>query len=659
MDTTTTTLQEALQNALQDLKPDAPQYPLGVTSAAPSPELTLLQAAVLPQAEAPQAEASQAGSPQAEAPQAGSPQTEAELAAQRRKAQKLKCQGHATQGAAARYYPVPAGREAVPQPSAAEREKIFSFTPPNASLVNRLIKCMRSERVQETTNDQGEVVCITLKPATREETLNLSLQIEALKSNKRDNFVDQLLLYFMAPTGLGREDHQRTRALLERLAPRHILDLARNYTQPVGQDFIAEANEAWTDPVQAQLTLYEGEIPARPKVKDANVFVTGLSERSALLPEPFRLALKDLIRILRDCQPSKLHDFMELLQGLLRLSSRDLILALIDLGQKRSADAGLDSWINPKAYEAVGGDVHKRLQALMSVAQPKKAAAKKAAGKKTAGKKTAKTAQPAGQQETLKQSASAKRTAAQASASAQSASVQASAAPTPTAAESAAAEPTAAEPTAAEPTVAESAVAEPIVAEPTAAELSRAAEVTAPSAQPATEAAASSSAAPVCPEAATLEAAAAQEAAAPTAPVGEPGVMAAQEPVLNSTAESESLAAPAPEGCAVASAALAESPVTAPVVTAKPQTAGGVVAAAPEAGAYGAGVRATPNVRCKVAVDFSEVEGGAEIPQQAHALVKAFAQDEAQRAWEQKQKQLRRKHNKAERKQRKAARLHN
>ena len=494
MDTTTTTLQEALQNALQDLKPDAPQYPLGVTSAAPSPELTLLQAAVLPQAEA----------PQAGAPQAGAPQTEAELAAQRRKAQKLKCQGHATQGAAARYYPVPAGREAVPQPSAAEREKIFSFTPPNASLVNRLIKCMRSERVQETTNDQGEVVCITLKPATREEALNLSLQIEALKSNKRDDFVDQLLLYFMAPTGLGREDHQRTRALLERLAPRHILDLARNYTQPVWQDFIAEANEAWTDPVQDQLTLYEGEIPARPKVKDANVFVTGLSERSALLPEPFRLALKDLIRILRDCQPSKLHDFMELLQGLFWLSSRDLILALIDLGQKRSADADLDSWINPKAYEAVGGDVHKRLQALMSVAKPKKAAAKKAAGKKTA--------QPAGQQETLKQSASAKRTAAQASASAQSASVQASAAPTPTAAESAAAEPTA-----------------------------------------------------------------------------------------------------------------AESPVTAPVVTAKPQTAGGVVAAAPEAGADGAGVRATPNVRCKVAVDFSEVEGGAEIPQQAHALVKAFA----------------------------------
>ena len=649
MDTTTTTLQEALQNALQDLKPDAPQYPLGVTSAAPSPELTLLQAAVLPQAGSSQAGSSQAGAPQAEASQAGAPQAEAELAAQRRKAQKLKCQGHATQGAAARYYPVPAGREAVPQPSAAEREKIFSFTPPNASQVNRLIKCMRSERVQETTNDQGEVVCITLKPATREEALNLSLQIEALKSNKRDDFVDQLLLYFMAPTGLGRENHQRTRALLERLAPRHILDLARNYTQPVWQDFIAEANEAWTDPVQAQLTLYEGEIPARPKVKDANVFVTGLSERSALLPEPFRLALKDLIRILRDCQPSKLHDFMELLQGLFLLSSRDLILALIDLGQKRSADSGLDSWINPKAYEAVGGDVHKRLQALMSVAKPKKAAAKKAAGKKTA-----KTAQPAGQQETLKQSASAKRTAAQASASAQSASVQASAAPTPTAAESAAAEPTAAEPTAAEPTVAESAAAEP-----TAAELNRATEVTAPSAQPATEAAASSSAAPVCPEAATLEAAAAQEAAAPTAPVGEPGVMAVPEPVLNSTAESESLAAPAPEGCAVAPAALAESPVTAPVVTAKPQTAGGVDATAPEAGSDGAGFRAAPNVRCKVAVDFSEVEGGAEIPQQAHALVKAFAQDEAQLALEQKQKQLRRKHNKAERKQRKAARLHN
>lgn len=65
--------------------------------------------------------------------------------------------------------------------------------------------------------------------------------------------------------------------------------------------------------------------------------------------------------------------------------------------------------------------------------------------------------------------------------------------------------------------------------------------------------------------------------------------MAAQEPVLNSTAEPEILAAPAPEGCAVAPAALAESPVIASVVTAKPQTAGGVDATAPEAGADGAG----------------------------------------------------------------------
>ena len=176
METTTNTVQDSLHDTQHDT--------LGVTSAAQTPAATLQQ----------------------ELPPAS---TEAERAAQLRKVHKLKCQGHATQGAVARYYPIPAGREAVPQPTEAEREKIFSYTPPRACQVNRLVKCMRSERVQEVTDQDGHVVRIALKPMARDMALNLSLQIEVLKPAKRADYVDQLLNYFMAPNGLGREDHQR------------------------------------------------------------------------------------------------------------------------------------------------------------------------------------------------------------------------------------------------------------------------------------------------------------------------------------------------------------------------------------------------------------------------------------------------------------------
>ena len=127
-------------------------------------------------------------------------------------------------------------------------------------------------------------------------------------------------------------------------------------------------------------------MPARPKAKDANDFIAALSERCALLPEPFRLVLKDLIRILSDCQSSKLHDFMETVQGLLTLSSKDLIAALIELGQHMIQDAGIDFLIHPKEFEAAGGDLRQRLQALMIVPKTKKSAVKKTAVKQSADK---------------------------------------------------------------------------------------------------------------------------------------------------------------------------------------------------------------------------------------------------------------------------------
>ena len=353
METTTNTVQDSLQDTPQDTQQDTRD----VTSA------TQTSAVALPPA-----------------------CTEAERAAQLRKIHKLKCQGHATQGAVARYYPVPAGREAVPQPTEAEREKIFSYTPPRACQVNRLVKCMRSERVQEVTDQDGHVVRIALKPMARDMALNLSLQIEVLKPAKRADYVDQLLNYFMAPNGLGREDHQRSRALLERLEPHHILDLARNCELPVWQDLIAEANEAWGDPKEAQLSLYEREVPERPKAKDANDLIACLSERSALFSEPIRLVLKDLIRILNDGQPAKLRNFMVPVKEMLTLSSKGMIDRLIELGQNFIRGAGIDPLINPKAYEAANGDLHQRLQALVIVPKTKKAAVKKVSAKRAAAK---------------------------------------------------------------------------------------------------------------------------------------------------------------------------------------------------------------------------------------------------------------------------------
>ena len=348
---------ESTTNTVQDSLHDTQQDPSGVTSTAPSPAMTLPPAS-----------------------------TEAERAAQLRKIHKLKCQGHATQGAVARYYPIPAGREAVPQPTEAEREKIFSYTPPRACQVNRLVKCMRSERVQEVTDQDGHVVRIALKPMARDMALSLSLQIEVLKPAKRADYVDQLLNYFMAPNGLGREDHQRSRALLERLEPHHILDLARNCELPVWQDLIAEANEAWGDPKEAQLSLYEREVPERPKAKDANDLIACLSERSALFSEPLRLVLKDLIMILNDGQPAKLRNFMVTVKEMLPLSSKGMVAQLIELGQNFIRGAGIDPLINPKAYEAANGDLHQRLQALVIVPKTKKAATKKVSAKRTSSK---------------------------------------------------------------------------------------------------------------------------------------------------------------------------------------------------------------------------------------------------------------------------------
>lgn len=538
-------------NTVQDSLHDTQQDTSGVTSTAPSPAMTLPPAS-----------------------------TEAERAAQLRKIHKLKCQGHATQGAVARYYPIPAGREAVPQPTEAEREKIFSYTPPRACQVNRLVKCMRSERVQEVTDQDGHVVRIALKPMARDMALSLSLQIEVLKPAKRADYVDQLLNYFMAPNGLGREDHQRSRALLERLEPHHILDLARNCELPVWQDLIAEANEAWGDPKEAQLSLYEREVPERPKAKDANDLIACLSERSALFSEPLRLVLKDLIMILNDGQPAKLRNFMVTVKEMLPLSSKGMVAQLIELGQNFIRGAGIDPLINPKAYEAANGDLHQRLQALVIVPKTKKAATKKVSAKRTSSK-------------------------------ARSAAVQTQVAA---------------------PSATPSVVAPTVTAVESAQAASAAESTQAASAADSTQAASAATTSPDTALSTPSEQAASAVATSPdTAPNVAPNAPSAQVTCAQSesTPEPQGLAAtPAPQGL---DPALRDELAAAELERAAAQLGAPAPEAAPEAAEHSG-------------------NNSSDVSAQLEAM--------AQRAQEQRQKELRRKQHKAERKQRKAARHH-
>lgn len=542
---------ESTTNTVQDSLHDTQQDPSGVTSTAPSPAMTLPPAS-----------------------------TEAERAAQLRKVHKLKCQGHATQGAVARYYPIPAGREAVPQPTEAEREKIFSYTPPRACQVNRLVKCMRSERVQEVTDQDGHVVRIALKPMARDMALNLSLQIEVLKPAKRADYVDQLLNYFMAPNGLGREDHQRSRALLERLEPHHILDLARNCELPVWQDLIAEANEAWGDPKEAHLSLYEGEVPERPKAKDANDLIACLSERSALFSEPLRLVLKDYIRVLNDGQPAKLHDFMVNVKVMLSLNSKDMLAQIIEQGQNFIRGAGIDPLINPKAYEAANGDLHQRLQALVIVPKTKKAATKKVSAKRTSSK-------------------------------ARSAAVQTQVAA---------------------PSATPSVVAPTVTAVESAQAASAAESTQAASAADSTQAASAATTSPDTALSTPSEQAASAVATSPdTAPNVAPNAPSAQVTCAQSesTPEPQGLAAtPAPQGL---DPALRDELAAAELERAAAQLGAPAPEAAPEAAEHSG-------------------NNSSDVSAQLEAM--------AQRAQEQRQKELRRKQHKAERKQRKAARHH-
>ena len=305
----------------------------------------------------------------------------AQVRAAQRKELQLKRQAHATTGVMEQFHAAPAGREAVPQPNAAARDKADGFYPCSGPQFTFLKKYFRSTQVQEVVAEDGAVLRVTFKPNTLDEALKLVLACEALKPNQRGLFLDQLRDYFLAPNGLGPKDHQKTRALLEALAPSHILALAQNLNDPWWQALLQEAQSAWGDPNEAGLSCCEFEIPAKPKAEHAVKLIQALGERRKFWPELLRFLCDDLIKPLSICQPSKLHDFMEYVKALLKLSSQELLNQFMELSQRLPQDFSFDALIHPKEFADADCDMRKRLHATMIAPKASKKACKKASKK--------------------------------------------------------------------------------------------------------------------------------------------------------------------------------------------------------------------------------------------------------------------------------------
>lgn len=286
------------------------------------------------------------------------------------KARKARCIGHATTGASAQAFPVAPGREALPVPPEKLREVIYRLTPVSSAVqVHSLQKLLRTP--PETA----------LKSGTRDERLMLAMVLDVLRSGAKLNYVERALDYALSPTGLSREDHQKTKVQLWELGPYHIINFAAEINEPINQALLAEARAAWTDPVALGLACVTDPIPARPNTALVNRFLQVLGERAKFLPEADRPLMADLSKPLKICLPSQLHDYMVFLKELQFLSSAQLFDRLIDLGQHLPKDYSLDALLHPQLVEDGSYDLHERLLATMIQPKAKKAATKRRSSK--------------------------------------------------------------------------------------------------------------------------------------------------------------------------------------------------------------------------------------------------------------------------------------
>ena len=286
------------------------------------------------------------------------------------KARKARCIGHATTGASAQAFPVAPGREALPVPPEKLREVIYRLTPVTSAVqVHSLQKLLRTP--PETA----------LKSGTRDERLMLAMVLDVLRSGAKLNYVERALDYALSPTGLSREDHQKTKVQLWELGPYHIINFAAEINEPVNQALLAEARAAWTDPVALGLACVTDPIPARPNTALVNRFLQVLGERAKFLPEADRPLMADLSKPLKICLPSQLHDYMVFLKELQFLSSAQLFDRLINLGAHLPKDYALDALLHPQQVEDGSYDLHERLLATMIQPKAKKAATKRRSSK--------------------------------------------------------------------------------------------------------------------------------------------------------------------------------------------------------------------------------------------------------------------------------------
>lgn len=304
--------------------------------------------------------------------------------------QRKRRQGHATDGASSRNYAVAKGREAVPAAPARFREKICSFIPTSAAQINQLRLYFRQLVEQEVIFVDGSTGLLKLKPSTQDDVLALSLTTEYLKNSYRALIAECLQDHFIAPTGLPSNLHSKSQMLLDCFGPEHILAWAQEQDQPVYQDLAREVATAWGDPEAEGLPCCQAAVSLKPKATEVQGYIQAFGERAARWPEGLRPLLGDLVKILTQCNASKLHDYLCFLQHLLTLSSAALHDELLSLGKSLPKSFALVALLQPKEWLQSGSNLHKFLLTTMV----KKRAARKRSTKRTAKASAAATTTP-------------------------------------------------------------------------------------------------------------------------------------------------------------------------------------------------------------------------------------------------------------------------
>ena len=358
---------------------------LPLNSTAPEPK-----SSALPQAAQAEQAAQTAPTTQAELGAQAEPGTPASALAEAvaqersdaRKRQKLQRQAHATSGVAAHFYPAPAGREDVALLSESKRELISSFYPFAGRQVTAIRKelCTISPIVQR--QEDGSELVIKPKSATVDERLALGAALMFMKTSQRSALVDRSYDYIATQSGISRELHVSTRALLDDIGPRHLCAWAREGALEVFKVAEAEAQNAWADPAASDLLVLAKTLPDKLTVSFVNTVIQALSERRKLLPEVLRPLIDDIIKILRLMQPTKIPEFIERVLGWLQLSSRKLLTELKAVGRQLPDNFAFVPFLLPSAYEQAGADLHKLLltfQIVPKAAKPKPKAKTKSA----------------------------------------------------------------------------------------------------------------------------------------------------------------------------------------------------------------------------------------------------------------------------------------